>query len=414
MDRVRARERIDLEPERLVERLPQRDRRIAAVLLARDAEEPRGRVDEHHADPAIEDPPPQPVEQRAGAGGVVEQEVAVLERAREVLDGEVEAAVPDVRVDVVIGEAGGLVPVLVRRRHEALRPPEPAARRSSGALSSRCSSSSPPTAAAPPRPQPHSVAMPKPCDVLARGGDPPSRAVGVARVDQPEVELGLRGQAQLAERREVAVVLAVGAAPAGGSSRAGGRAAASALATATSFAASSGSAKWPLLVVAVTEVVAELDLRGHEAPEPQQPLDDAGLHVVEPDLDRALQHRELVAGVPLDRELVGRDRREDALDLGLHLRLVDRLELGLVLERHERADRRERRGQRDEEAAARGDRALALEPRERVVRRRSPPTRSRARRTRGRSCPPRCAGAAAAARGRRTRRAAPSRTAGAS
>ena len=39
-----------------------------------------------------------------------------------------------------------------------------------------------------------------------------------------------------------------------------------------------------------------------------------------------------------------RDRVEDALDLARHLRLVDRLEVGLVLERDERGHRRERRG----------------------------------------------------------------------
>ena len=122
-----------------------------------------------------------------------------------------------------------------------------------------------------------------------------------------------------------------------------------------------------VLVVAVAEVEAELDPHGHEPGQAREALDDAGLHILEPDGDRALEHRELVAGVPLDRELVGRDRREDALDLLVHLRLVDRLELRLVVERHERADGRERRRQRDEEAAGRRYDAVALEPRERAV-----------------------------------------------
>jgi hypothetical protein len=69
----------------------------------------------------------------------------------------------------------------------------------------------------------------------------------------------------------------------------------------------------------------------------------------------ALEHRELVARVPLDRELVGGDRLEDVLHLGEHPRLVGGLELRLVLERDERADRRQRRGQRDEEATGRRD-----------------------------------------------------------
>ena len=205
-------------------------------------------------------------------------------------------------------------------------------------------------------------------DVLPRRGDPPPRAVAlVAGVDQAEVELGLRRQPQLVERAVVAVVVAllrhrhvdpVQRAVERGGERVG---------DADELAGVGGLGEVAVLVVAVTEVEAELDGRRHHPGEPQQALDDAGVHVLEPDGDRALQHRELVARVPLDRELVGRDRLEDPLDLRAHLCLVDRLELGLVLERHERAHRRERRRQRDEEAAGRRDHAVALEARERAV-----------------------------------------------
>jgi hypothetical protein len=106
-----------------------------------------------------------------------------------------------------------------------------------------------------------------------------------------------------------------------------------------------------VLLVAVAEVVAELDLARDLATQAQQPLEHAGAHVVEPHVHGALEHRELEPRVPLDRELVGWDRRQDLVDLRGHAALVERLEARLVLDRHERADRRQRRRQRDEEPA---------------------------------------------------------------
>ena len=276
-------------------------------------------------------------------------------------------------VDVVVGDARlvdvAVRPVLVRHPHEALRPREGGRR--IGAVGQRRAElavqGQQPVdrrgAAAAPAALGGDAERP---DVPARRLDPALCAV-VARVQQPEVELGLRRQPQLAQRRVVGVVVAlvrhrhvdpVERAVERGGERVG---------DADELAGVGGLGEVAVLVVAVTEMEAELDGGGDHAGEPQQPLDDAGAHVLEPDRDRALQHRELVPRVPLDRELVGGDGAEDALDLRAHLRLVDRLELGLVVERHERADRRERRRQRDEEAAGGRDRPVALEPRERAV-----------------------------------------------
>ena len=95
MDRVDGRDRVDaalqqLRPEHLVERLQplllldeaqqaRREERVVLVLLVRDAQELRRRVDDDRADGAIEDPQPQAVEQDAGAARVVDEDVAVLQ-----------------------------------------------------------------------------------------------------------------------------------------------------------------------------------------------------------------------------------------------------------------------------------------------------------------------------------------------
>ena len=83
-----------------------------------------------------------------------------------------------------------------------------------------------------------------------------------------------------------------------------------------------------------------------------------------------------------------------SLELAQHPRLVDRLDLRLVLGVDERADRRQRRRQRDLEAHVRRDHAVALELGEDRDTTRSPRRRSRGCRAR---CPRRARRRAAAA-----------------
>ena len=63
---------------------------------------------DEHPDLAVEDPEPQAVEQDAGAAGVVDEHVAVAQVLGELLDGEVEVAVPAVVLDRVVVEAEGV------------------------------------------------------------------------------------------------------------------------------------------------------------------------------------------------------------------------------------------------------------------------------------------------------------------
>src|SRR5262249_1016906 len=90
--------------------------------------------------------------------------------------------------------------------------------------------------------------------------------------------------------------------------------------------------------------------------------------VREPDRKNALQHAELDVGVPLDGQLLVRNRVQDLPQLLQHSRLVERLEGSLVLGSDEGADRSERRRQRDLEAARPGDHAGTLEAGECPVR----------------------------------------------
>ena len=82
--------------------------------------------------------------------------------------------------------------------------------------------------------------------------------------------------------------------------------------------------------------------------------------VAEPHGHDLVEHRELEVRVPLDRELVVGDGVEDPVQLVEHPLLVERLDAGLVLRRHERRDRRQRRGQRDLEPAVRRDLPVPL------------------------------------------------------
>jgi hypothetical protein len=99
----------------------------------------------------------------------------------------------------------------------------------------------------------------------------------------------------------------------------------------------------------------------------QQALEDAALGVAEPHRENALQHPELEVRVPLHGELIVRQLLDDGAELPQHLLLVDGLQQGLVLGRHEGADRREGRRQADLEAARDGNHAVALEPGEDTV-----------------------------------------------
>ena len=105
-----------LGPEHLVERLqpllvldeaqqPRREARVVLVLLVRDAQELRRRVDDDRADRAIEHPQAQAVEQDAGPARVVDEDVAVAQVLRELRDARVEVVIPAVLVDVVVRQA---------------------------------------------------------------------------------------------------------------------------------------------------------------------------------------------------------------------------------------------------------------------------------------------------------------------
>jgi hypothetical protein len=71
----------------------------------------------------------------------------------------------------------------------------------------------------------------------------------------------------------------------------------------------------PVVVVAVAEMEAELDVRRHAAADAQQALEHAGAGAFEPCGADALEDRELQPRVPLQRELVVRHRGKDPLEL---------------------------------------------------------------------------------------------------
>ena len=144
-------------------------------------------------------------------------------------------------------------------------------------------------------------------DVAARGGDPAPRAlVAVAGVDEAEVELGLGRQAQVAQRGEVAVVVALlrhrhvdpvqrplerGGERVGDADELAGVLRARRSGRARRRRSRGGSRARPRRAPCARAAA------GARGCPPRTSL--------EPDGDRALEHRELVARVPLDRELVG-------------------------------------------------------------------------------------------------------------
>src|SRR5207302_9244390 len=102
----------------------------------------------------------------------------------------------------------------------------------------------------------------------------------------------------------------------------------------------------------VAEVIPELDLGRYVATQPEQALQDPTANVREPYREDALEHPELEVRVPLDGQLLGGDVVQYLPQLLQHPRLVDRLQLRLVLGGDEGADGGKRRGQRDLEPAA--------------------------------------------------------------
>jgi len=180
---------------------PQGDARVALVLLERDAQELRTRVDDQHADLALEDAQAQAIEQDARAARVVHQDLAVLQVTGERLDGGVEIVVPAVLLDLVVGQPGlvdlGVGPRLVGHLHEALRPRErigvvralgarDRARDRAVQLEQAIDEHRAPAA-------PATVGRcTEPVDEPARRADPPLRALRpIPGVHHAEVELGL-------------------------------------------------------------------------------------------------------------------------------------------------------------------------------------------------------------------------------
>src|SRR3989475_11070145 len=98
----------------------------------------------------------------------------------------------------------------------------------------------------------------------------------------------------------------------------------------------------------------------HPTRQSQEALEDAALHVLEPDRKEALQHRELEVGVPLDGELIVRDLLEDEPELAEQSLLVGAFEQALILGHHEGRDRRDGRGKTHLEAAGGGNASDAL------------------------------------------------------
>src|SRR5215831_16457813 len=147
VNRVGGRDRIgaarqQLGPDHLVEELEpllllepaqeaKRDPLLVTELVQGDTEKFRRAVHDQHSDLTIEDPKVQPVEEDPRSPRVIDQDLAVLEVASEILDRRVEVPVPPVVLDRVVPEAEGVHglagPILVRDPLEALRPLKTAA-----------------------------------------------------------------------------------------------------------------------------------------------------------------------------------------------------------------------------------------------------------------------------------------------
>ncbi len=364
----------ELEPPRLLEpaQEPEADALLAAELVEGDAEELGGAVHDQRPDVAVEDSQVEPIEEDPGAPRVVDEELAIFEVARQVLDRRIEVPVPAVVLDGVVPEAEGvhglLDPVLLGNAREAggplEAPPRPARRLDGGADGGVDAQKIRDGGGRPPAP-------------AALGGDPESGHEAVGRLDaaaraldavgvvqQTQVELGLGAQAEIPQRRIVSLVEPL---PRDGQVDPGEgppQARRQRIGDLDELARVGRLLEVAMLDVAVAEVIAELDVRGHVARDPEQPLQDAALDVAEPDREHPLQHPELEIGIPLDGELIVRQFLEDGPELAEHLLLVDGLEELLMLGHHEGADGGERGGQTDLEATGHRHHAVTLEARE--------------------------------------------------
>ena len=351
--------------------------RVAAETLERHAQELRRAVDDQLPYLPVKDSKQQPVEQDAGASRVVDQDLPLAEVARELLDRQVEVAVPPVVLDGVVVEPEGVHglrdPLLVRDAGEALRPRECVARGggrvSNGATGLDVGGD-----------QRRELGRWKPAPAARRRhaelagesvsvrGDGPERLVGSARLEEAEVELCLGRQAQVAERLDERAVRSAGrdrhVDPVDGTVEARGER----VRDLDHAAEVVGNVTRSLLVVPQAEMEAELGVRRDQSADPDQPLEDPRLQVGKPGRDIPFEHPELDICVPLERELVVRNLIEHLLELGRHRRLVGGLDGGLVVERDEGADRGERRGQADLKAAPSRDDPVALEHAEGPVR----------------------------------------------
>ena len=349
----------------------ERDALVRGEPLDGDAQELRRAVDDHHPDLAVEDAQPQAVEEDPRSARVVHQHLALPQIGGELLDRGVEVPVPAVVLDRVVVEPELvdrlLDPLLVGYPLEVGRPGEHEARlgRRVGDRAAerrvRARSSCGDGALRQPAPAARR-GDPEVGVGGVRGGDrAPCVLLALAGVDQTEVELGRGLEPEAPERCEERLVTGARRhrhVDPGDRPFEAGRERVREVGHAAEVGRHRARAR---LVVAGAEVEAELDGRGHDAADAEEPLEDPAPDVRETRRHVAFEHAELEVRVPLQRQLVVGDLLEDPCEVGEHRPLVRGLDHGLVLERDEGAHGRERCRQRDlEPAAARHD-AVALE-----------------------------------------------------
>src|SRR5262249_29616820 len=126
----------------------------------------------------------------------------------------------------------------------------------------------------------------------------------VGLVDQAQVELRLGTQPELTQRSVVRLVESLPGDWEVGPGERQAEACRQRVGNLYQFASVGGLLVVPVPVVAIAEVIAELDVRRHVPREPEQALQDAAFDIAEPDREDAFQHPELEVRVPLDGELV--------------------------------------------------------------------------------------------------------------
>ena len=125
--------------------------------------------------------------------------------------------------------------------------------------------------------------------------------------------------------------------------------------------------------IAITELHTNLDRPGNTINLASKALARACPHVIEPGIRWcpvacAFEVRELERRIPLNRELIVRNRVNDLMQLSSERRLIDGLELGAILFANTTADHAQRGGQRHLEAGAGRHHPLMLESREHLPR----------------------------------------------